>query len=91
MVRAAAASYGRRGVRVNCVAPGLVQTPLTISITAGEQSLKASTAMHALQKIGEAEDVAAAIQWLLDPRQKWITGQVFGIDGGLATIRSRGR
>lgn len=88
---AAAASYAERGIRVNCVAPGLVRTPLTARLTANEASLKASVAMHPLGRIGEPSDVAAAMAWLLDPAHSWITGQVFGIDGGLATLRSRGK
>jgi len=85
----AAATYGQRGIRVNCVAPGLVRTPMTARLTANEASLKASTAMHALGRIGEPQDVAAAIEWLLSPDQSWITGQVLGIDGGLGSVRSR--
>jgi NAD(P)-dependent dehydrogenase (short-subunit alcohol dehydrogenase family) len=85
----AAATYGPRGIRVNCVAPGLVRTPMTARLTANETSLKASTAMHALGRIGEPQDVAAAIEWLLSPEQSWITGQVLGIDGGLGSVRSR--
>ena len=85
----AAATYGPRGIRVNCVAPGLVRTPMTARLTANEASLKASTAMHALGRIGEPQDVAAAIEWLLSPEQSWITGQVLGIDGGLGSVRSR--
>ncbi len=85
----AAASYGPRGIRVNCVAPGLVRTPMTARLTANEASLKASTAMHALGRIGEPQDVAAAIEWLLSPEQSWVTGQVLGIDGGLGSVRSR--
>jgi NAD(P)-dependent dehydrogenase (short-subunit alcohol dehydrogenase family) len=56
---------------------------------AAETALKASTAMHALGRVGEPEDVASAIAWLLDPAQSWVTGQVIGVDGGLATVRSR--
>ena len=85
----AAATYGPRGIRVNCVAPGLVRTPMTARLTANEASLKASTAMHALGRIGEPQDVATAIEWLLSPEQSWITGQVLGIDGGLGSVRSR--
>jgi 3-oxoacyl-[acyl-carrier protein] reductase len=88
---AAAASYAERGIRVNCVAPGLVRTPLTARLTGNETSLKASVAMHPLGRIGEPSEVAAAIAWLLDPKQSWITGQVLGIDGGLATLRTRGK
>ncbi len=85
----AAATYGPRGIRVNCVAPGLVSTPMTARLTSNEASLKASTAMHALGRIGQPSDVAAAIEWLLSPEQSWITGQVLGIDGGLGSVRSR--
>ncbi len=85
----AAATYGPRNIRVNCVAPGLVDTPLTSRIVANEAALKASTAMHALGRIGRPEDVASGIAWLLDPENAWVTGQVIGIDGGLGTVRPR--
>lgn len=90
LVLSAAASYASRGIRVNAVAPGLVRTPLTARLTGNEASLKASTALHALGRIGEPGDVASAMEWLLDPAQAWVTGQVLGVDGGLATVRSRG-
>jgi NAD(P)-dependent dehydrogenase (short-subunit alcohol dehydrogenase family) len=86
----AAATYAPKGIRVNAVAPGLVRTPMTARITGNEAALKASTALHALGRVGEPEDVASAIAWLLDPAQSWVTGQVIGVDGGLATLRSRG-
>jgi NAD(P)-dependent dehydrogenase (short-subunit alcohol dehydrogenase family) len=86
---AAAASYAAKGIRFNAVAPGLVRTPMTARIVGSEAALKASTAMHALGRVGEPEDVASAIAWLLDPAQSWVTGQVIGVDGGLATVRSR--
>jgi NAD(P)-dependent dehydrogenase (short-subunit alcohol dehydrogenase family) len=85
----AAATYAPRGVRVNCVAPGLVRTPLTARLTANEAALKASTALHALGRVGDPADVAGAIDWLLGPDAAWVTGQVLGIDGGLATVRPR--
>ena len=85
----AAASYAARGIRVNCVAPGLVETPLAARITGNEGSLQASKAMHALGRIGQPGDVASAMAWLLDPANSWVTGQVIGVDGGLGTIRPR--
>jgi NAD(P)-dependent dehydrogenase (short-subunit alcohol dehydrogenase family) len=89
LVISAAATYAPKGIRVNCVAPGLVRTPMTERLTANEASLKASVALHALGRIGEPADVAAAIEWLLDPAQTWVTGQVIGVDGGLGSVRSR--
>lgn len=89
LVRAAAASYARRKIRVNAVAPGLVRTPLTASITGNETALKYSRLLHALGRIGEPEEVASAICWLLDPAQSWVTGQVFRVDGGLSVLVAR--
>ena len=85
----AAATYAPRNIRVNCVAPGLVDTPLAAKITSNEAALKTSAALHALGRIGKPEDVASGIVWLLDPRNQWVTGQVLGIDGGLGTVRAR--
>lgn len=87
---AAAASYAPRNIRINAVAPGLTRTPLTERITSNETVAKGSLSMHALGRFGEPADVASAIEWLLDPQQQWVTGQVLGVDGGLATLRGRG-
>ncbi len=86
---AAAATYAPRNIRINAVAPGLTRTPLTGRLTSNEASLKASTAMHPLGRIGEPQDVASAIAWLLGPESSWVTGQVIGVDGGLSRVRSR--
>jgi len=87
----AAATYGPRGIRVNAVAPGLVETPLSERIVSNEASRKASESMHALGRLGQPADVASAIAWLLSPAQSWVTGQVLGVDGGLATLRTKAR
>jgi NAD(P)-dependent dehydrogenase (short-subunit alcohol dehydrogenase family) len=83
----AAATYAPKQIRVNCVAPGLTKTPMTSRITENEGMLKASVAMHALKRIGEPTDVAAAIEFLLDPKNNFITGQVLAVDGGLSSLR----
>jgi NAD(P)-dependent dehydrogenase (short-subunit alcohol dehydrogenase family) len=90
LARSAAATYSARNIRVNCVAPGLVRSGLSARITSNEGALKASVAMHALGRIGEPDEVASAIAWFLDPANSWVTGQVLGVDGGLARLR-RGR
>ena len=89
LVLSAAATYAKQKIRFNAVAPGLVRTPLTRGLVASELAEKASVAMHPLGRLGEPEDVARAILFLLDPAQGWITGQVLGVDGGLADLRGR--
>lgn len=89
LVLSAAATYARQRIRFNAVAPGLVRTPLARGLLASEPAEKASTAMHPLGRLGEPEDVARAIVFLLDPSQGWITGQVLGVDGGLADLKTR--
>ena len=89
LVISAAATYAGRNIRVNAVAPGLVKTPLAERLTSNEATLKASTAMHPLGRVGEPGDVGAALAWLLDPATMWVTGQVIGVDGGLSSVRAR--
>lgn len=89
LARSAAATYAGKGIRVNAVAPGLVDTPMSAGITGNEMMLKASTAMHPLGRIGSPEEVASVIAWLLSKESSWVTGQVIGIDGGLATVRGK--
>jgi NAD(P)-dependent dehydrogenase (short-subunit alcohol dehydrogenase family) len=86
---AAAASYARYQVRVNCVAPGLTRTGLTRSLTQNEAVAKTSAALHPLGRIGEPAEVASAICWLLAGAQSWVTGQVIGVDGGLGSVQAR--
>lgn len=83
----AAASYVGRGLRFNVVSPGLVQTPMTENITRSETARNASLDLHPLGRLGEPEDIAAAIAYLLGPGSGWMTGQTIGVDGGLSTLR----
>lgn len=85
----AAATYAPMNLRVNAVAPGLTETPLTAPLTGNETSRKFSEAMHALGRLGKPEDVARAIVFLLDPLNSWITGQVLAVDGGLSRVRPK--
>jgi len=89
LTRSAAATYAANNLRINAVAPGLVDTPMSKRITSNETALKASTAMHPLGRIGQPDEVAATIEWLLNGDADWITGQVIGVDGGLARVRPR--
>lgn len=86
LAMAAAASYANRNIRFNVIAPGLTQTPLTKFLTKNPTSLKISSAMHALGRLGTPEDIARAIAFFLAPDNNWITGQVLAVDGGLSCI-----
>ena len=88
LMRAAAATYANRGVRVNCVAPGLVESRMSKQILSSEAGRKQSEQMHPLGRVGQPTDVAPAVCWLLDPETDWVTGQVIGVDGGLGTVRA---
>ncbi len=85
----AAATYSSRGIRLNAVAPGLVKSEMTRKLWETEEAAAASSQMHALGRLGEPEDIARAIAWLLDPANNWITGQTIGVDGGLGSVLTR--
>lgn len=87
LILSAAATYARRGIRFNAVAPGLTRTPLAGALATDPKLVEASVRMHPLGRIGEPSDVASAIAWLLDPANSWVTGQVLTVDGGLSTLK----
>ncbi|QBS13361.1 SDR family NAD(P)-dependent oxidoreductase [Legionella geestiana] len=87
--QSAAATYAPMRLRVNVVAPGMVESPLTASILSNELAHTASKAMHALGRIGTPLDIARAVQFFLHPDNDWITGQVLAVDGGLSRVRPK--
>lgn len=89
LTRALAAELSPR-IRVNCVAPSLVRTPLSAGLTGSEQMATAIAQMHPLQRLGEPEDVAGLAAFLLSRDAGWITGQIIGVDGGRSSLRTKG-
>ncbi len=89
LAQSAAATYAPNNLRVNVIAPGMVDSPLTTSLLNNQLAYNASKMMHALGRIGTPEDIAQAIIFLLSPENCWITGQVLAVDGGLSHIRPK--
>ncbi len=85
----AAASYAPRNVRINVIAPALVETPLSKRFVSSDVARKASADMHPLGRIGQANDIAQMIATLVDPEFSWMTGQVLSIDGGMSRVKSK--
>ena len=83
------ASYAARGVRVNAIAPGMVETPLTAALLTSSSARDASLALHPSGRAGQPEELASLIAWLLGSEAAWVTGQVWGIDGGLGSVKLR--
>lgn len=89
LARSAAATYAPANIRVNVISPGLIRTEMTRRIWEHPASAAASTALHALGRLGEPAQVASLAAWLLEPGQDFITGQVIGVDGGLGHVLAR--
>ena len=88
MVRSASTTYSSKSLRFNAVGPGLVDTPLSDRITKNPKALEISLKMHSSGRIGSPKDISAMIQFLLDPKNDWITGQTFRVDGGLSSTKT---
>lgn len=87
MCRSLAVELARERIRVNCVAPGLVQTGMAARLQGAltPAQFEAVTAMHPLG-LGRPEDVAAAVVFLLSPAAAWMTGATLVIDGGYSAL-----
>lgn len=73
---------GRRGIRVNAVAPGFIETDMTGELS--EKLVDNIKKQTSLKRIGQAQEVADLVSFLVSDKSSYITGQVFCIDGGLA-------
>jgi len=76
-------------VRVNCIAPSLTRSKMAAGMTGNDAMARALAAQHPVSRLGEPADGAALAAFLLSPDAGWITGQVIGLDGGRATLRTR--
>jgi NAD(P)-dependent dehydrogenase (short-subunit alcohol dehydrogenase family) len=81
LVKNWAALLGPQGIRVNAVAPGVIDTDMS-NFTKTEVGREAALAMQALKRIGKPEDVADVVAFLASDAARWITGASIPVDGG---------
>jgi 3-oxoacyl-[acyl-carrier protein] reductase len=84
MTRALARELGSRGITVNCVAPGFIQTDMTANLTVAQQ--EALLAQIPLGHLGLPSDVAHAVAFLASPQASYITGQELHVNGGMLMV-----
>ena len=82
LTRQFAIMYGPRGVRVNAVAPGYIETPMTAGIRETAEGQEHLESLHPIGRLGQPEEVAAAALFLVSDAASFITGVVLPVDGG---------
>lgn len=87
LVRSAAATYAGQGIRVNAVAPGLTDTPLTAGMLKVPAMREGAARQYPLGGVQTADQVANVMAWLLGDGSARLTGQVLAVDGGFTTVR----
>lgn len=87
LTRSLAAEFAPK-IRVNCIAPSLTDTPLANRLIENEIKLKSAEDRHPLKKIGNPDDLASMVHWLISENAKFMTGQIITIDGGIGTLVS---
>jgi NAD(P)-dependent dehydrogenase (short-subunit alcohol dehydrogenase family) len=85
LARNLADEFGPKGVRVNCIAPGLVRTDFAKALWDDPQTLKRSTASASLKRIGEPHEIAGAAVFLASRAGAFVTGHTLVVDGGVTT------
>lgn len=74
-------------IRVNAVSPSLVNSPLAEKFLSSPEKVEAMQKRNPMQKVGEPEELAQSIAFLLSDQSAWITGQVLAVDGGMGTLK----
>jgi NAD(P)-dependent dehydrogenase (short-subunit alcohol dehydrogenase family) len=76
-----AADLGARGIRVNAIAPGVIDTDMS-SFAKTENGKAFTLGMQALKRIGQPDDIGAVVAFLASDEARWITGDTLRVDGG---------
>ena len=82
--KSAALEYARRGIRINAICPGMIQTPMSDQMVAAGQgeALKAMEKSIPMGRVGRPEEIANAVLWLCSGAASYVTGQSISVDGG---------
>ena len=87
LVRSAAATYASADVRINAVAPGILDTPAAANILTSDLMREMAAKQYPIKGIGNVDEVADLMTWLLSESANRVTGQVWSIDGGFSSVR----
>ena len=87
LTKSLAAEFSAQKIRVNAIAPSLTDTNLAAQLLATPEKREASAKRHPLQRVGKAEEIAEMTAFLVSDKSSWITGQIFGIDGGMGSVK----
>jgi NAD(P)-dependent dehydrogenase (short-subunit alcohol dehydrogenase family) len=82
LTKTAALEYAQQGIRVNCVCPGMIQTPMTESALR-DPALQAQIRARPMGRVGTPEEIAEAVVWLCSDAASFVTGHAMSVDGGL--------
>ena len=82
LTRHGALRWAQAGIRVNCVCPGVIETPMTAPLTANPEMKKILDGMTPMGRMGKAEEIASAVMWLCSDQASFVTGHPLVVDGG---------
>ena len=85
LTKSLAAEYAPK-IRVNAVAPSIVDTPLANRFLNNDLKIEKSAQKHPMKRVGNSTDIAETINFLLSDKSSWMTGQIIGVDGGTSTL-----